>query len=101
MKMIMKLTVAGILMTGGLFAQTIAGRELRQQERIGQGVRSGELTRGETRSLERRERSVAREVRRDRRSGGGLSAAERQHIAARQDRISHAIYRDKHNGRVR
>jgi len=101
MKTIWKAALAGILVTGGLFAQSIVGRELHQQERIGQGVGSGALTRGEARSLEGRERSIAREVRRDRRSGGGLSNAERRHIAARQNRVSHDIYRLKHNGRVR
>ena len=47
MKTIWKAALAGILVTGGLFAQSIVGRELHQQERIGQGVGSGALTRGE------------------------------------------------------
>jgi len=101
MKTIWKAALAGILLTGGLFAQSIGDREIHQQQRIGQGVHSGSLSRGEARSLEHRERSIAREVRRDRRSGGGLSFAERRHIAARQNRVSHDIYRLKHNGRVR
>ena len=53
------------LLTGAAFAQvtgqTIQERKADQQGRIAQGVRTGQLTRGETRNLERREASVNRE----------------------------------------
>jgi hypothetical protein len=78
---------------------TAARRSHRQQQRIAQGVHSGQLTAGETRNLENREASVNRE-RRDMRAenGGRLTAADRRAINRRQNRISHSIYRDKHNG---
>ncbi|MEO8027357.1 MAG: hypothetical protein ABI823_12835 [Bryobacteraceae bacterium] len=101
MKRLLMITAAGMLMTGGLFAGNIARREARQQGRIAQGVRSGSLTRGETRSIERRERGLAREVRRDRLSGGGLSGAERARITRQQNRLSNRIDVLKHNGRTR
>ncbi len=101
MKTTFKIGVTAMLMTGGLFAESIPGREIRQQERIGQGVRSGELTRGETRFVENRERSIDREARHDRLTGGGLNSAERERIAARQNHVSQEIYALKHNARDR
>jgi hypothetical protein len=76
-------------------------RQERQQQRIGQGVGSGQLTAGETARLERREARLNREVRHDRADGGGLSPHERAKIDRQQDRLSRQIYRDKHNRRVR
>lgn len=101
MKKMLMMGAAGMLMAGGLFAQNIPGREYRQQDRIGQGVRSGSLTRGETRYLENREHALAREIRHDRYTGGGLSCAERERIARQQNRLSHDIYALKHNPRGR
>jgi hypothetical protein len=76
-------------------------RQERQQQRIGQGVESGQLTAGETARLEGREARLNREIRRDRADGGGLSPHERAKIDRQQDRLSRQIYRDKHNHRVR
>lgn len=78
-------------------AQNVARREWRQQERIAQGVHSGSLTPGETARLERQQRSIRREVRRDRADGHGFTRAERAHAQARQDRASARIHRLKHN----
>jgi hypothetical protein len=94
------------LLTGSAFAQvtgqTIQARKQNQQARIAQGVRSGALTRGETRNLERRERSVNREERAMRRANGGrLTAANKVALTRRQNRISRSIHRDKHNALVR
>jgi hypothetical protein len=76
-------------------------RKENQQQRIGQGVESGQLTAGETARLEGRETRLNREIRRDRASGGGLSPHERAQIDRQQNRLSRQIYRDKHNNRVR
>jgi len=95
----MKQILAVFLVFAGLAgAEPIRQREVNQQRRIAQGVRSGELTRGETARLERQQRSIAREVRRDRVDGGGMTAAERAKAQARLDRSSERIYRLKHNG---
>ena len=98
-------TLLSTLMTGTAFAQvtgqTIHERKENQQARIAQGVRSGQLTRGETRNLERRERSVNRQERAMRRADGGhLTAADKAALTRRQNNISRSIYRDKHNARV-
>jgi len=77
-------------------------REANQQQRIQQGINSGELTRGETNRLEHREQSIGRQEQRMRaRDGGQLTPHGRQVLNTRLNRTSNAIYRDKHNGKVR
>ena len=95
----MSLTGAGLAQVTG---QTIQSRKADQQGRIAQGVRSGQLTRGETRNLESRERSVNREEHAMRRADGGhLTAGDKAALTRRQNHISRSIYKDKHNAAVR
>jgi hypothetical protein len=80
----------------------IQQRKNRQQARIAQGVRSGQLTPRETAHLERRETSINRQERNMRRADGGhLTRADRARLNARQNRTSRAIYNKKHNAAVR
>jgi hypothetical protein len=79
----------------------VGQRERNQQERIAQGVKSGQLTAGETAHLEGREAAINKEVHNDRAANGGkLTSAERRQVNRQEDRTSHAIYRKKHNRRV-
>ena len=55
------------------FADNIKKREKRQQERIDKGVESGELTKQEALKLEAQEAKLHREIRKDRKDGGGLT----------------------------
>jgi len=72
-----------------------------QQERIAQGVSSGQLTAGETSNLERREGGIRQEVRADRAADNGhLTSAERTQVNNQQNRLSNNIYADKHNAAV-
>ena len=48
----------------------VAERQVNQQKRINQGVRSGELTKPEALKLERNAARIHRSVARDRRDGG-------------------------------
>ena len=83
------------------FAQPVPQRQENQEDRIRQGERSGELTRGETRSLQMRHRSIHRMAQRMRaRDGGRLNGYQQHRLEVRQNGESRAIYRDKHNGRV-
>jgi hypothetical protein len=83
-------------------AQNINQRKDYQQDRIAQGIRSGQLTAGETRNLESREASINREEYFMRRADDGhLTAGDRAALTCRQDRVSSSIYRDKHNAWVR
>ena len=75
----------------------INGRQYRQQQRIFNGVKSGELTGRETYRLERREGRIASYEARSRADGGGLSGRERYRIERMQDRTSRSIYRQKHD----
>lgn len=76
----------------------VNNREGNQQQRISQGVRSGQMTPGETRNVENRDSSINREAQADRAANGGsLTAQERAQINQRQNNVSRSIYNDKHN----
>jgi len=92
---------AGMVLTSAFPAQAgpIANREHNQQQRIAQGVGSGQLTVRETARLEGREAALNRSIARMR-SNGPLTAGERYRINQRQDRISRGIYRQKHDGQT-
>ena len=80
----------------------IGQRREDQQDRIEQGVKSGQLTAGETSRLENREQGINREASADRQANGGkLTGEDKKAINQSQNRTSRAIYRDKHNGRTR
>jgi hypothetical protein len=77
---------------------TINQHRENQQDRIAQGVKSGQLTAGETANLETKESAINKEVRADRAANGGkLTQAERAQVNRQLDRTSRQIYRDKHN----
>jgi hypothetical protein len=77
---------------------TIAQRKENQQDRIANGVQSGQLTAGETSKLETKEAAINGETRADRAANGGkLTAAEKQQINKQQNQLSKQIYTDKHN----
>jgi hypothetical protein len=77
---------------------TIAQRKENQQDRIANGVQSGQLTAGETSKLETKEAAINGETRADRAANGGkLTTAEKQQINKQQNQVSKQIYNDKHN----
>jgi hypothetical protein len=77
---------------------TIAQRKENQQDRIANGVQSGQLTAGETSKLETKEAAINGETRADRAANGGkLTSAEKQQINTQQNQLSKQIYNDKHN----
>jgi hypothetical protein len=76
----------------------IGQRKENQQDRIANGVQSGQLTAGETSKLETKEAAINGETRADRAANGGkLTAAEKQQINQQQNQVSKQIYQDKHN----
>ena len=78
----------------------VGKRAENQQDRIAQGIKSGQLTAGEAGHLENNEAKINKEVRNDRAANGGkLTAQERAKVNHQQNRQSRQIYRDKHNGR--
>jgi len=77
---------------------TVAQRKENQQDRIANGVKSGQLTAGETANLESKEAAINGETRADRAANGGkLTSAEKQQINQQQNQVSKQIYQDKHN----
>src|SRR5258708_2287611 len=77
---------------------TVAQRKENQQDRIAQGVKSGQLTAGETANLETKEAAINGETKADRAANGGkLTAAEKKQINGQQNQMSKQIYKDKHN----
>ena len=80
---------------------TIAERKENQQDRIASGVKSGQLTAGETANLESKEAAINGETRADRAaSGGKLTESEKQRINRQQNQLSKQIYQDKHNAKT-
>ena len=78
----------------------VGKRAENQQDRIAQGIKSGQLTAGEAAHLENNEAKVNREVRNDRAANGGkLTPQEKAQVNRQQNKMSRQIYRDKHNGR--
>ena len=74
-------------------------RYYQQNQRIHQGVRSGELTRWESRDLRHDERGIRREARHDRwENGGHLTSDERKDLRHDLNHQSKEIYAYKHNG---
>ncbi len=105
------LAVAALIASGPAFAQqsqpqtqpnqpapTVGQREQNQQDRVANGIDSGQMTAGETRNIESRESNLNREVRDDRSADNGhLTQQERQQVNRQQNNLSHSIYQDKHN----
>ena len=60
---------------------SVAQRKENQQDRIANGIKSGQLTAGETSNLETKEAAINGETRADRAANGGkLTQAEKQQI---------------------
>jgi hypothetical protein len=77
---------------------TVAQRKENQQDRIAQGVKSGQLTAGETANLEKKEAAINKETATDRAANGGkLTTAEKKQVNGQQNQMSKQIYADKHN----
>jgi hypothetical protein len=78
--------------------ESIAQRKDNQQDRIAQGVESGQLTPGETKNLETKEAGLNKEERNMRTEDDGhLTAADRAKLRNQQNGLSRQIYTDKHN----
>jgi hypothetical protein len=88
--------------TPGQHDYNINQRKTDQQDRIAQGVKSGQLTAGETSHLERQEAGINKEERGMRaQDNGHLTKSDRSTLHKQQNQESRRIYRDKHNSKVR
>lgn len=75
-------------------------RQVNQRQRINQGVRSGEITRGEYRRIQNQQQDV-RQEKREAKADGVVTRRERAEIHQEQNQSSRKIYRAKHNRRDR
>jgi hypothetical protein len=76
----------------------VGARETLQQERIGQGIKNGELTPAEAGRLEARETALRNQIATDRNANGGkLTEAERVQVNLEQNHLSEQIYKQKHD----
>jgi Skp family chaperone for outer membrane proteins len=78
----------------------VNARQHHQQERIAQGVRSGELTHGEARKLRGEERNVRQEERAYK-SDGKLTKDERKDLHQDLNQVSKDIHAEKHDAEQR
>ncbi len=100
MKRVLLGVLAASLFAAAALAQTseVGKREENQQDRIAQGVQSGQLTAAGTANLEKKESAVNQEVKADRAlNGGKLTTAEKARVNQQQNKLSGQIYADKHN----
>ena len=74
-------------------------REQNQQNRIANGVKSGQLTPREASRLERQENRLVRNEKRDMaRDGGHLTKADQARLNREANHISREINKDEHKG---
>jgi hypothetical protein len=78
--------------------ESIAQRKDNQQDRIAQGIDSGEMTTGETKNVETKEAALNKEEHTMRSEDDGhLTAADHAKLDNQQNHLSNKIYDDKHN----
>ena len=79
-------------------SKTINQRKENQQDRIGQGIQSGQLTAGEASKLETKESDLNKEERLMRSEDNGkLTSTDKKALEQQQNQLSNQIYKDKHN----
>ncbi len=76
-------------------------RQTRQQNRIANGVKSGQLTPGETRRLERGEQRLKHNEKKDMANDNGhLTKKDQRQLNRESNHMSKRIYKDKHNAKT-
>lgn len=78
----------------------VTERQVNQQQRINQGVESGELTRREAGKLQTQQAKVQR-TKTKAKADGVVTQGERAKIHRQQNVASRNIYRQKHDGQKR
>ena len=73
-------------------------REANQDQRISNGLRSGQMTSGEAARADRTQSAIDQQVHNDRAANGGkLTGQEKQQINQEQNAASRQVYNEKHN----
>ena len=90
--------IVAVMGMGNAWAGRVGERQLHQEKRIAQGIRSHALTPAETRSLVRQQVRI-QHFKRHALRDGRLTPRERARLEHLQAKASHHIYRLKHNHR--
>ncbi|MBW4612263.1 MAG: hypothetical protein KME21_03105 [Desmonostoc vinosum HA7617-LM4] len=99
----MKRFIFAAVCATAIFLPTVASagevhnREVRQNQRIYNGVRNGSINRAELRNLKRRQAALEAARRRNLLDGGRLTPRERRRLNQQQNNFSRTIYRYKRN----
>src|SRR5207253_9500145 len=73
-------------------------RRENQQDRVAQGIKSGQMTAGEAAKAEKQQKGINRQVAADRKANGGtLTASEKKQVNHEQNAASKNISHSKHN----
>lgn len=88
--------IAASLVAGSASAGVIHQRFVNQQERIANGIATGQLSAREATRIERQEAALGTEVHYFR-ADGNFSPRERAIVTSQQNRLSREIYREKHD----
>lgn len=84
--------------TAGYGNNEVGQRRDNQQQRIANGIRSGQMSPAEAARTENREQNINRSIAADRQANGGkLTQQEKQNINRRQNSTSRQIYNQRHN----
>lgn len=88
-----------VMASGAMAQQGTIQRDVNQQQRIEQGLQSGQLDTREAAKLEREQARVERDQSRAMKDGV-LTPAEKARLAREQNRVSRDIYREKHDAQT-
>jgi hypothetical protein len=102
MKNLIFAVIITIILSAPVLAQTqtpvINEKQKTQQERIKQGIKSGELTKKETKKLEAEQKAIQKDKKLAK-ADGKVTPVEKKTIIKDQNKASKDIYKLKHNKR--
>ena len=84
------------LAEAGQERKVVRKRQVKQHQRIHEGVRSGELTKEEAKNVRTEQREV-RKTKRNAREDGTVTREEKKEIKEMQDEASKNVYEEKHD----
>ncbi len=103
-RVLLRVTAMTLLMTGMAYAEAetpaIDQRQANQEQRIDQGVASGQLNKREANRLNRQQRHINK-IEDKAKSDGVITKKERARIGAAQNRASRHLAREKHDRQVK
>lgn len=99
MKMILAIGLVLVALQAMAEGERVDQRQQRQEQRIDNGIESGQLTQGEARRAEARQQHIDNVENRMRADDGRLDRQERRVLNRKQNKASRQIHRMKHNNR--